>query len=177
MSATLTQHSQEIMDIVSKIIIPVIVALLAAHFSTRFALDKFYKEKWWEKRLESFTEIINIAYRIKMANRYFVELEHAKRGDSKPEFKPHPKDIEDKLIAEYWLDFQELGRIAQLADFTLTTNVKIILDNFVNAREKITDACYHDALDSLEASERDFALTEELLDDLVSEAKNELRIN
>lgn len=80
MSATLTQHSQEIMDIVSKIIIPVIVALLAAHFSTRFALDKFYKEKWWEKRLESFTEIINIAYRIKMANRYFVELEHAKEA-------------------------------------------------------------------------------------------------
>ncbi|WP_193160002.1 hypothetical protein [Serratia ureilytica] len=165
------------MDFVSKIIIPLVVAAFAAYFSTKFALNKFYKEKWWEKRLEAFTEIINIAYRVKMTDEYFLDCEYEKMEVSESRFKPHPKDIEDKLVAEYWRDLQELERIAQLADFTLTANVKIILDHFVIARAKIMDDCYDDALDDLEASNRNFALTKKLLSDLVSEAKNELKIH
>ncbi|WEE06781.1 hypothetical protein PXW05_10330 [Serratia marcescens] len=171
------QHSQEIMDFASKIIIPLVVAALAAYFSTKFALNKFYKEKWWEKRLEAFTEIINIAYRIKMADGYFLDCEYEIMGDFESRFKPHPKDIQDKLEAEYWLDLQELERIAQLADFTLTANVKTILDEFLSTRKIIMDDCYHDALSSLEASEKDFAIAKKLLSDLVSEAKNELKIH
>ncbi|HEJ7999389.1 TPA: hypothetical protein SMI16_004862 [Serratia liquefaciens] len=177
MSVTSLQSSLETMDVVSKIIVPLVVAALAAYFSTRFALNKFYKEKWWEKRLEAFTEIINIAYRIKMTDGYLVDCEYEKREEFESRFKPHPKEIEDKLLAEYWIDLQELERISQLADFTLTANVKIILDNYVNARKKIMDECYDDALDSLEAYERDFSLTKTLLSELVSEAKNELKIH
>ncbi|MEB6081526.1 hypothetical protein MXF40_09055 [Serratia marcescens] len=177
MSTTAIEYLPKIMDFASKYALPLLVAAVTAYFSTRFALNKFYKEKWWEKRLESFTEIINIAYRIKMTDGYFLDCEYEKMEESESRFKPHPKDIEDKLVAEYWRDLQELERIAQLADFTLTANVKIILDNFVIARRKIMDDCYDDALDNLEACERDFALTKKLLGDLVSEAKSELKIH
>lgn len=177
MSATSIQSSLEIMDFVSKIIVPLVVAAFAAYFSTRFALNKFYKEKWWEKRLEAFTEIINIAYRIKMTNNYFVDCESAKRDKFESRFKPHPKIIEEKLVAEYWIDHQELERIAQLADFTLTAKAKIILDNFLNDRKIIMDDCFNDSLDNLVAYERDFALTKKLLSDLVSEAKSKLKIH
>ncbi|WP_260515058.1 MULTISPECIES: hypothetical protein [unclassified Serratia (in: enterobacteria)] len=167
----------QIIDIASKYIIPVVVALSAAHFSTKFTLNKFYKEKWWEKRLEAFSEIINIAYRIKMSDDYFLKLEYARMGDTDPWFKPHPKDIESKLISEYWIDIQELERIAQLSDFTLTSNVKIILDNYVSARNKMKDAWYEDSIDSLEASESTMKISRKLLSDLVSEAKTELKTN
>ncbi|MBB1584225.1 hypothetical protein [Serratia sp. OS31] len=177
MSATSIQSSLEIMNFISKIIVPLVVAAFAAYFSAKFALNKFYKEKWWEKRLQTFTEIINIAYRIKMANEYLLDCEYEKMEGLESRFKPHPKEIEEKLLAAYWLDLQELERIAQLADFTLTANVKIILDNFVSARKRIMDDCYDDALSSLEASERDFELTKKLLTDLVSEAKKELKIH
>ncbi|HIE5440239.1 TPA: hypothetical protein ACXNQ3_001352 [Serratia marcescens] len=177
MSATAIQYLPQIIDFAFKYLSPLLVAAVAAYCSAKFALNKFYKEKWWEKRLEAFTEIINIAYRIKMANDYFVKYEHEKSGDFDSRFKPHPKDIEDKLVAEYWLDHQELERIAQLADFTLTANVKIILDNFVNARKIIIKDVYDNALESLEASERDLSISTELLSDLVSEAKNELKIH
>ncbi|MGG7787198.1 hypothetical protein PGN52_10385 [Klebsiella aerogenes] len=170
------QTSLGIIDILSKFIVPLLVAALAAYFSTKFALNKFYKEKWWEKRLEAFTEIINIAYRIKMSNDYFLSCEYAQMepGDSK--FKAHPKEIEEKLRAEYWLDLQELERIAQLADFTLTSKVKSILDVYVSDRRKIENDYYEDAIESLEVSEQDFKLSKKLLSDLVLEAKNELKI-
>ncbi len=177
MSVTSIQHSHEIMDFASKIIIPLVVAAFAAYFSTKFALKKFYTEKWWEKRLEAFTEIINIAYRIKMTDGYFLDCEYERMGEFESRFKPHPKEIQDKLEAEYWLDLQELERIAQLADFTLTENVKTILDDFVSARKKIVNDCHYDYLSNLEACEKDFALAKTLLGDLVSEAKNELKIH
>ena len=170
------QTSLGIIDILSKFIVPLLVAALAAYFSTKFALNKFYKEKWWEKRLEAFTEIINIAYRIKMSNDYFLSCEYAQMEPGDSRFKPHPKEIEEKLRAEYWLDLQELERIAQLADFTLTTTVKNMLDSYVNSRKKVMDDWYDDAIESIDASIKDLKLSEKLLSDLVKEAKRELKI-
>ncbi|EPK7406939.1 hypothetical protein WJF72_001020 [Klebsiella aerogenes] len=170
------QTSLGIIDILSKFIVPLVVAALAAYFSTKFALNKFYKEKWWEKRLEAFTEIINIAYRIKMSNDYFLSCEYAQMEPGDSRFKPHPKEIEEKLRAEYWLDLQELERIAQLADFTLTTTVKNMLDSYVNSRKKVMDDWYDDAIESIDASIKDLKLSEKLLSDLVKEAKRELKI-
>lgn len=177
MSTSAIHYLPQIIDFSFKYLSPLLVAVVAAIFSTKFALNKFYKEKWWEKRLEAFTEIINIAYRIKMTDGYFLDYEYERTGEFDSRFKPHPKDIEDKLVVEYWLDLQELERIAQLADFTLTANVKTILDNFVSARKIITDDCYYNALSNLEASEKYLSLTEKLLGELVSEAKNELKIH
>ena len=177
MSDTTVQTSLDLVDIISKLVIPFFIAALTAKFSTKFALNKFYKEKWWEKRLEAFTEIINIAYRIKMSNDYFLSCEYAKVEPGESRFKPHPKEIEEKLQAEYWLDLQELERIAQLADFTLTTKVKSILDAYVNARKKMMDDWYDDAIESFDASEKDLSLSEKLLSDLVAEAQRELKIN
>ncbi|MGR7528487.1 hypothetical protein ACU60R_04120 [Klebsiella aerogenes] len=170
------QTSLGIIDILSKFIVPLLVAALTAYFSTKFALNKFYKEKWWEKRLEAFTEIINIAYRIKMTNDYFLNCEYAQMEPGDSRFKPHPKEIEEKLRAEYWLDLQELERIAQLADFTLTTTVKHMLDSYFDARKKVMDDWYDDAIESIDVSIKELKLSEKLLSDLVKEAKRELKI-
>ncbi|HCT4438396.1 TPA: hypothetical protein OTX98_003373 [Klebsiella aerogenes] len=176
MSTTTVQTLPDLIDVLSKFVVPLIVAAFTAYFSTRFALNKFYKEKWWEKRLEAFTEVINIAYRIKMTNDYFLNCENAKMDQDDSRFKPHPKNIEDKLSVEYWIDIQELERIAQLADFTLTSKVKSILDVYVKDRRKIENDYYEGAIESLEVSEQDFKLSQKLLSDLVLEAKNELKI-
>lgn len=176
LSASTVQSSLEIMDVLSKIVVPLLVAAFAAFFSARFALNKFYKEKWWEKRLDAFTDIINLAYRLKMANDYFLNCEYAKRGNDEEDFKPHPKGIEDQLKSEYWIDQQNIERIAQLADFTLTANTRTILEDYLAAREKIVQDWHDDAIDSLEGSERDYALSKQLLEKLVTEAKKELKI-
>lgn len=112
-----------------------------------------------------------------MSNDYFLRCEYAQMEPGESRFKPHPKEIEEKLRTEYWLDLQELERIAQLADFTLTTKVKSLLDVYVNARKKMMDDWYEDAIESYEASEKDLKLSEKLLSNLVAEAKRELKIN
>ncbi|HBL4694222.1 TPA: hypothetical protein LRL12_000388 [Citrobacter freundii] len=175
MAAMPVQTTLDLTDVLSKFVVPVLVAALAAYFSTKFALNKFYKEKWWEKRLEAFTDIINLTYRLKMANDYFLNCEYAKRGIEE-DFKPHPKGIEDQLTSEYWIDQQNLERIAQLADFTLTANARKILEDYLAAREKTLQDWRDDAIDSLEGAERDYALSKQLLEKLVVEAKKELKI-
>lgn len=176
LSATTAHSSLEIMDFLSKVVVPILAASFAAFFSARFALNKFYKEKWWEKRLDAFTDIINLAYRLKMANEYFLNCEYAKTGNDQGDFKPHPKGIEDQLTSEYWIDQQNLERIAQLADFTLTSNARTILEDYLAAREKNLQDWRDDAIDSLEGSDRDYTLSKKLLEKLVVEAKKELKI-
>ncbi|HBN7128639.1 TPA: hypothetical protein L3381_000921 [Escherichia coli] len=176
MSTAISHSSLDLIDVLSKIVVPLLAASFAAFFSARFALNKFYKEKWWEKRLDAFTDIINLAYRLKMANDYFLNCEYAKRGSDEEDFKPHPKGIEEQLTSEYWIDLQNLERIAQLADFTLTANARTILEDYLAAREKILRDWRDDAIDSLEGSERDYDQSKQLLDKLVVEAKKELKI-
>lgn len=154
----------------------VVAAVVAAVLTARFTVNRFYKEKWWEKRLTSFTEVIDLAYRIKMTNRYFTEVEYLKIDEKSPDFTRHPKDIENALIAEYWAALQEIERISQLSEFTLTSKASAILNKFISQRQSLNADVNNDAIFDIDAAERDLKFSVELLDALVSEAKRELKI-
>ncbi|UYU30325.1 hypothetical protein [Siccibacter colletis] len=162
-------------ELIKGFVFPVVLATIAAYYSARLALKKFYKEKWWEKRLEAFTQIIDISYRIKMTNDYFRNCEYDKKNLAELSFRRHPASIEKELTIEYWKDLQELERISQLASFTLTDTASQILNEYIISRKDLVKEDEEGLVDSLMAEDKHYELSEKLLSSLVSEAKKELR--
>ncbi|WP_338570507.1 hypothetical protein VRB37_16555 [Erwinia billingiae] len=155
---------------------PVLVAILAAFLAAKLAVNRFYKEKWWEKRLASFTEVIELSYRIKMTNDYFLEIESSKQNLQSREFKRHKPEVELQLTSQYWTDLQEIERISQLSEFTLTMNASNIIKDFLKGRKSIRESFNEGERTSFEASDADYAVSVRLLDSLVAEAKRELKV-
>lgn len=163
-------------NLTSKIIIGLVTGIVAAFLTAKFALNRFYKEKWWEKRLASFTDVIDKAYRVKMTDRYFLNLEYSLTQEQDETFNRHPPEQEKLLTDLYWEDIQELERIAQLSDFTLTPKASKLLNDFVKMRAETRSDYRDDAINSLDGAEADLGASETLLDGLVQEAKRALKI-
>lgn len=164
------------LDFLSKSAGPVIAAIFAAILATFFSMNRFYKEKWWEKRLVSFTEVIEIAYKIKMVEDYTLELQYYNRGEASFGFNPHSEEVEKQLFEKYWIDLQEIERISQLAEFTLTPVTSQILNEYLSKRKQIRVDYREDAMSGEECEKADFQASVDLLDKLVNEAKRSLKI-
>lgn len=164
------------LDFLSKAAGPVLAAIAAAILATWFATNRFYKEKWWEKRLDSFTEVIEISYKIKMMDSYFLECQYYETGDGTRGFTPHPQNVSKKLEAEYWLNLQELERITHLSEFTLTSEAAEILSSFLKKRKQVRTDFYNDSKTSWECQEEDYVISSTLLSSLVFEAKRNLKV-
>lgn len=168
--------SPEIIDFSIKVGGPILAAVVAASLAAKFAVDRFYKEKWWEKRLESFTETIEISYRLMKSDDYFLEIESAKINLQSKNFNRHKSEVEKQLSEQYWVDLQEIERISQLSEFTLTTKAAEIISDFLSERKRIREAFDEDSITSFDASDKDLSASKTLLSRLVSEAKKELRV-
>ncbi|MCP2005267.1 UNVERIFIED_ORG: hypothetical protein J2Y78_003807 [Buttiauxella agrestis ATCC 33320] len=164
------------LDFTSKAAGPVLAAILAAILATWFSSNRFYKEKWWEKRLQSFTDLIEIAYRVKMVDDYSLECQYLNKGEGSHGFNQHPKDVADALYAEYWRDIQDIERISQLAEFTLTPKAAKILNDFLAKRKQIRSDFHEEAMSSEDCEEEDYKASKKLLEELVAEAKGNLKI-
>jgi|GEM_PF-2491261 hypothetical protein len=166
----------EIIDFSTKVGGPILTAVVAASLAAKFAVGRFYKEKWWEKRLESFTETIEISYRLMKSDDYFLEVESEKSNLQSKDFNRHKPEVEKQLSDQYWVDLQEIERISQLSEFTLTTKASEIISDFLSERKRIREAFDEDSITSFDACNYDFSASKKLLSSLVSEAKKELRV-
>jgi hypothetical protein len=163
-------------DFVSKASVVVVASFSAAVLTARFAIKRFYKERWWEKRLASFTEVIDLAYKLKMTEDYFLEVESMKEDLQSRDFKRHTPETEQSLTDSYWETVQEIERIAQLSEFTLTSKASSIVNAFLKRRQSTRDAVDEQSLTTFEAANEDYAAAEDLLGSLVAEAKRELKV-
>ncbi len=169
-------HSIDWPDLFLKFLGPILSAIAAAFLAARFAVNRFYKEKWWEKRLQSFTEVIEISYRIMKSEEYFLENEYSNMNLQSKHFNRHTPEIEKQLSSQYWADMQDIERISQLSEFTLTMKAAQIIKDFLLEKANIRSAWDENAITILEASESDYGASKKLLSCLVTEAKRELKV-
>jgi hypothetical protein len=162
--------------LITQLAIGLATGSIAAFLTAKFALGRFYKEKWWEKRLESFTETIEISYRLMKSDEYFYEIESAKLSLQSKDFNRHEPNTEKLLSDQYWVDLQEIERISQLSEFTLTSKAAEIISDFLLERKRTREAFDEDSITSFDASDKDLFASKTLLARLVSEAKKELRV-
>jgi len=153
-----------------------LTGLIVAFFTARYALKRFYQEKWWEKKLTAFLEVTEYTYKIKRAEDYWLANEESKRFEDETFEALSPED-EKNLRAEYLVGLKELTRISHLASFTLSGTSAELLSTYISEHNQIYPSWWQDEIDSLEASQRSSTLIDDLLVNLLDEAKHELKIN
>ena len=96
-------------------------AVIAAFFSARWAVQRVFREKWWERKEKAYSEIIDslhdmIRYSALMAD---IEL-HI--GDEKPEH-PKKKEFGERYSAAYW----RILKMTDIGAFVISEKAEAVL--------------------------------------------------
>ena len=100
---------------IENLISALVVAFAASWVTVRLSLKRFYSERWWERRLDAYSALIEALHRM---NRTIEEEFEAARQD---------RQLSDSEIQEgrsVWADSKrEIARATDLASFLLNAEV------------------------------------------------------
>jgi len=102
-------------------IFTIISPFLAAFLSVKWALEKNYKEKWWERKEVAYRELIDSIYDIVQ----YCEIEKNDYGDGGNINSGIRKELEINYTKAYW----KIKKATALKDYILSSNASLILDD------------------------------------------------
>lgn len=105
---------------VVNLLVGVPVALLTSWLTVKFALRRFQSEKWFERRVDAYTRVIEALHFMKHCTER--QLRAAERGTD------IPKDIEDKLVNSYRKGLADLQRLTDMGALLFSLEAVAVLD-------------------------------------------------
>lgn len=168
----------------------IIIALGSLFLAAGLALERFYKEKWWERRANAFTAQIEAAYLLYRALRYQHEkYQHEQTVSTLAGFILLKEKEELLLHKQFIHSLAELEKYQYLGRFISSDKsaemIRFFFNEFNELKPKILkeiDEPLNEAgriaednakQESLKKTE---GLAKKLLADLTEEAKNELKL-
>jgi len=161
------------LDISSKILIAVISGFVAAYFSAKLALSRFYKEKKWERKQDAYRDLIDVLLDLKdiyinASNHY----ESVYRAEQRLEF------IENHNFD--WADFsvlrEKLKRAYILSSISLNAETKNLIQGLLSGDAEARRMVYEESYPE-QAAYSDMAKdVENLIELVVRIAKKELNL-
>jgi len=141
---------------------------LAAFLTAKFALGRFYKEKWWEKRAIAFNDLVSSVYELK--NVYQSEL------DAYYEFRDEGKESESVDWDKVELIHKDFEKLSHTGPLTLTTYAADLLKKYNKKINEINHDAVNTDLDPPTAYLMIVKETSDLLNKLIEHAKSELKV-
>lgn len=139
------------------------VAVITAFLAVKLSLRRFYTERWWERKEEAYSRIVEALHRYK---KYDEE-----KLDREMEYLRHDNGRE-KILAQQWAESNaELEKAVDLGAFIVSAEVETIIRNFL--KRKIGDP-NHELLSKI--IENDLVHVEKCLSDVKSAVKRDLGI-
>lgn len=161
--------------LITQLVIGLATGSLAAFLTAKFALGRFYKEKWWEKRAIAFNELVNTVYKIKETYSKALSYEY----ESLTEFH----DGDNSASEEPQIDWKEIARlevelekISEISALTLTVQVSEMLTDFNKIRKKADREARAGEISSVDAYDTIAKESNKLLVKLINHARNELKV-
>ncbi|HBW7590712.1 TPA: hypothetical protein ACF92G_000251 [Klebsiella pneumoniae] len=163
---------EEVGSFFLSLIVPIITGAVAAGFTAYFALNRFYREKWWEKKHASYNQLIDTLFEIKAIYSYAFDLGHQHyHADMRGNVPPDGVVDWDK----YHRLNAQLHRFYVLSPISLSNNTRDLLSKFfaksVDSDYKIHEEGFPDFIAYNEMSEA----AQELIDAIVLDAESELK--
>ncbi|MEZ2756463.1 hypothetical protein ACBQ54_01925 [Providencia vermicola] len=152
----------------------VITGGIAAAITARFAINRFYREKWWERKYHAYNllveSLIEIKYIYDKAS-YHFERVHEKEKDV--EYTIHPDDYSFD-----WENMHELGiqirRLYILAPISLSKNAKQLLDEYFKASNNIEYAIHEEGYTDFIGYDELAEKIQSTINSIVDDARKEL---
>ncbi|WP_370426127.1 hypothetical protein AB9Q52_011165 [Pantoea vagans] len=166
------------------------ISLVSLILAAWLALERFYKEKWWERRANAFTSQIEAAYLLYRVLRYQHEkYQYEKKSSALPGFILLKENDEMVLHKQFIHSLAELEKYQYLGRFISSEKsadmIRVFFNDFNELKPKILKEI-DELLDEAgriaeekakqETLKKTEGLAKKLLADLTEEAKNELKI-
>ena len=139
-----------------------VVAVITAHMTVKLSLRRFYTERWWEKKADVYSRIVDALHK------------HKKYAQNKlnNEFVENPDTSKDKRLEQQWLEGKkELEHAVDLGAFIISEESEMILQKFLE--RKLPD---FREVPFYEIIETDIKHVQECLTEIKSAAKRDLRL-
>lgn len=151
------------MEIVGSILSTITVSIITAIFAVYLAMRRFRADKWWERKHESYTRLLQVIHRMVRNAETHLDDSTGERGMTQEE-KRHLEEDWKVLHREYC-------EVRDLADFDLSSEAVESLGKFDAARisARNNEDVYVWISQDLEASKRCLA-------DIKSAARRDLRV-
>lgn len=138
----------------------VVSAVIASYLAARWSMKRLYSEKWWQRKEQAYSDIIEALYDLLQ----YCEFKKEDYGDREESDKM--KEIAEKYTSAYW----KVKKATTIGAFSLSEDATRILRE-LNERPKLE--WYENP--SWEIYEHDYKFYAEALEKLVSAANNDLK--
>lgn len=154
------------------LVVPITTGVVAAGFTAFFALNRFYREKWWEKKHAAYNQLIDKLFEIKAIYSHASDFYEAEYNAGMYD-KPPPKGSVD------WNTFHQikaqLHRFYVLAPISLSNNTRDLLNSFFKQDADADQSVYEEGYPDFVAYNDMANATQQLIDAIVLDAEKELK--
>lgn len=160
-----------------QLLIGLVSGSFGAWVATKFALSRFYNERWWEKRAQAFIEITDSIYQVKILQEYYSDLEEFQRHG--PEEFPNFFKLNDEQIEEMEVSSKKskdlIIKYSHAGQLLLTESATNLLRNYLKEEMKVDNEVNFKGWDIYEANEHLLKMTQELYANMLLVARKELK--
>ncbi len=121
-----------ILELGSQITVGAIIAVIASYITVRLSLRRFYSEKWWEKKAEAYSAILEALHYMKRSFDEDLEADMLKREI--------PEDRKEQLRQKYREADDELKKRIDIGQFVLSDEAVAELSTFQKEYNKAAGA-------------------------------------
>ncbi len=154
------------------LIVPIMTGVAAAGFTAYFALNRFYREKWWEKKHAAYNQLIDNLLEIKSIYNHAYNI-----GD-----RSYQAAMQDRVIPEETADWgrlyelnAQLHRFYVLAPISLSSSTRQLLSNFFKKTADSEYSVYEEGIPDFLAYGERASFAQNLIDSIVKDAEFELK--
>lgn len=149
-------------EIATNILTAILIAFLSSWITVQLSLRRYRTEKWWEKKVEAYTRIVEALHNSKaLIEAYLLAVEEG--ANVSPERK---KELEKRAHASY----DEIIKAKDVGEFLLSRKaIKCLCRYQERSTDDPNDMWY-------EHLENEFTATKECLDALIIAAKEDLKV-
>ncbi|HCC5834828.1 hypothetical protein [Citrobacter farmeri] len=162
----------DVMDLVSKLGVGIITGSVAAIVTTKVALNKFYHEKWWEKKHAAYNQLIDNLFEInaiyKSAYNFYARCHKARLNHT-----PEPED--DFNWQRFYEVSAQVHRFYATAPISLSHHTRSLLADYFKKESDSDYSVYEEGYPDFVAYDDMANITQKLIDAIVLDAETELK--
>jgi hypothetical protein len=151
---------QQFAPVVTQILITLAVSVTTSLLAVWLALRRFYREKWWEEKLQAYTQIIQALHAMKWDLEISIDAEY--------DHRPTDTDYHKRWDAKHRDAWEEIRKQIDVGDFLFSSESVAILERLSKEAGSEPDENY------LEHMERTQAAVEKCMPAIKTAARKDL---
>ncbi len=158
-----------LLGITGSIVVGLVTSFFASWITVRLSLGRFHSERWWERKLDAYTAIVESLY-------HLLNYYHEDMADQFGEREHVPEDRVKALKAKYQQAEDDLSKAVDIGSFIIANEAVSRLKELRTERWKAEGEINKTILSSLDMDEVQTSLIRKCLQSFIEIAQRDLDV-